>query len=333
MAPGAPEARHAPHAPTPPAAPRSPAPPAPRSAPGAGGGVGWSQSPAPAIAAIARGECDPVTCRYQLSEGKLDALIELMARDDVPLLISHVGNAIEVQATPEQHRVFEAFCAMIDPGEETRCPYRLSPGKLEALTELMSRSDVPVLISKGEDSITLHGTAFEQTVFKRFLQMIEPGERAGAVSGPRTARQVAAEELARAYAQEATVAAGAHMNELRSMLASHEAQRREWEKRGRELERAAKDLEREADRMEKEAEELQEEAEKHTGAVHAEFVARARAMLEKARELGAEALALESQAEAAEAEAEAMEDHAEAIEQELEAFEAAQHLQRRGGAR
>ena len=44
------------------------------------------------------------------------------------------------------------------PDTVTEKVYRLPEGKLAALTELMVRSDVPVLVSPGDESITVHGT-------------------------------------------------------------------------------------------------------------------------------------------------------------------------------
>jgi beta-lactamase regulating signal transducer with metallopeptidase domain len=58
----------------------------------------------------------PTTGReYKLPKGKLDALVSLMARDDVPIFISSDGDSITVNATPQQHRIFQAFVAMIHP--------------------------------------------------------------------------------------------------------------------------------------------------------------------------------------------------------------------------
>jgi beta-lactamase regulating signal transducer with metallopeptidase domain len=52
---------------------------------------------------------------YSLPKGKLDALVALMARDDVPIFISSDGDSITVNATPQQHRIFQGFVAMIHP--------------------------------------------------------------------------------------------------------------------------------------------------------------------------------------------------------------------------
>lgn len=56
------------------------------------------------------------TRSYSLPKGKLDALVALMARDDVPIVISSDGDSITVNATSQQHRVFQSFVNMINPG-------------------------------------------------------------------------------------------------------------------------------------------------------------------------------------------------------------------------
>ncbi|MEK6644582.1 MAG: M56 family metallopeptidase [Planctomycetota bacterium] len=52
---------------------------------------------------------------YHVSHGKLDALVQLMSRQDVPILISAQNDGIHVTATPTEHEVFNAFVHMIDP--------------------------------------------------------------------------------------------------------------------------------------------------------------------------------------------------------------------------
>ncbi|MEE9129058.1 MAG: M56 family metallopeptidase, partial [Phycisphaerales bacterium] len=100
-------------------------------------------------AAIAGGGdacCDKVVTKtYKLSKGKLDGLTDLMRRDDVPILIRPGDDSIEVYGNQAQHMIFGAFVKMID-GEDQIESYELSEGKLGALTELMARDDVPIII-------------------------------------------------------------------------------------------------------------------------------------------------------------------------------------------
>lgn len=61
--------------------------------------------------------------------------------------------------------------------EQSVREYRLSSeGKLKALTELMARDDVPVLISPMEEGIRMHGSGAQHAIFKAFVDMIDPKE-------------------------------------------------------------------------------------------------------------------------------------------------------------
>ncbi|MDZ4828951.1 MAG: M56 family metallopeptidase [Phycisphaerae bacterium] len=59
--------------------------------------------------------------------------------------------------------------------------YYLPEGKLEALTELMSRQDVPVFIDANDDHIVVHATPAQHEVFELFIRLIHP-EAAGSQS-------------------------------------------------------------------------------------------------------------------------------------------------------
>ncbi len=52
---------------------------------------------------------------YRLAEGKLDALWELLARDDVPVPVERVAGGIAVHAPPPQQRIIAAFVRLIAP--------------------------------------------------------------------------------------------------------------------------------------------------------------------------------------------------------------------------
>jgi hypothetical protein len=52
---------------------------------------------------------------YELPEGKLEALTELLVRDDVPVLVRPHDEKIEVQASAAQHEILAAFCRLIHP--------------------------------------------------------------------------------------------------------------------------------------------------------------------------------------------------------------------------
>ena len=115
---------------------------------------------------------ETITRDYFLPEGRLEALTELMVRSDVPILVTPKDDRIQVHATEAEHHVFKLFVDMICAAEEHR-KYELSEGKLEALTELMVRPDVPIIVSPGDDSIGVNGTSVEQDIFEAFVNMIE----------------------------------------------------------------------------------------------------------------------------------------------------------------
>lgn len=88
---------------------------------------GFSTARGPGVAAgpgTARGSFSVVTPHadgdkqsrtYHVSQGKAEALLALMSRQDVPILVSGGGDSITVNATRAEHRTFEAFLRMIDP--------------------------------------------------------------------------------------------------------------------------------------------------------------------------------------------------------------------------
>jgi beta-lactamase regulating signal transducer with metallopeptidase domain len=87
-------------------------------------------------------------------------------------------------------------------GDETIMrSYRLPKGKLEALTELMVRQDVPVLVSPQEDRLDVHATASQHEVFAAFVELIHPSAKRGigARSTPRPRRATASAGTTRAY--------------------------------------------------------------------------------------------------------------------------------------
>jgi len=117
----------------------------------------------------------PIVVRaYQLAPGKLEAVTELMVRPDVPIRVRPLDGRIEVQASERNQAIFKGFIDLISDKKQVRA-YRVTPGKLEQLNELMVRSDVPILVEPGDEVIKLHGSSLEQSVFGAFVEMIDPG--------------------------------------------------------------------------------------------------------------------------------------------------------------
>ena len=165
-----------------------------------------------------------VTKTYKLSKGKLDAMTELMRRDDVPILIRPRDDGIEVYGNQAQHMIFGAFVKMID-GEHQVQSYQLSEGKLGALTELMARDDVPIIIEPGDDSITVHGNDLEQAIFKAFVNMISETKKVSQATEP-SSRSWA--QLAEQYEKQATEAYRDSAKKWFEIAEQYEGQAGKW---------------------------------------------------------------------------------------------------------
>lgn len=153
-------------------APAAPAPPLfappPRAAPAAPWVVA-GEAPSSADSA------EPVTRTYKLAPGKLAALADLLAREDVPLKIRRQADAIEVIAPPRDQDAFAAFVRAIDAQEETKewRAYPLPAGKLAALYKLMARQDVPIMVSQEDGVLRAEVTPSQDAILRGFLALID----------------------------------------------------------------------------------------------------------------------------------------------------------------
>jgi beta-lactamase regulating signal transducer with metallopeptidase domain len=272
--------------------------------------------------------------KYELPEGKLAAITELMVRADVPVLVRPGDDAIEVHGTADQHRIFKAFCTMIN-GEDRRVDYKLPKGKLDALTKLMIRSDVPIFVSPGDDHIEVQGTDLEQAVFGAFVKMIS-GETVAPPAGAADAATVAPErrrlrvdappiqgsvrEKARVYEAQAR-ARIARMNAVRNNIRNLERQLDRIARQREELERRAETIEDKADAIEEKARDLEEKAEDLEGQQRVQAIRRLNELILQAAQLENEARLNEAQADAMEAQADALEDQIDDLEDQLQDLE------------
>ncbi len=283
---------------------------------GMGTGLGGDRTPAPSPTT----DCNEIVIRsYELPDGKAEALAKLMIRNDVPIRVRPDGDRIEVHAMDRHQRIFAAFCAMID-GEDRVKAYTLPQGKLGALTELMVRPDVPILVEPGRERIRVHGTDLEQLVFAAFVNMIHPDGKAQASAGGAQVYTEALANLANQYESRAS----SRVAETRAMQASRRAlelQIKAFERQADGLRDKADRLREKADKLESEADDLREEAEELSGARRTAVLAKAQSLSQKAESLQEEAEALEEQAETLEDQAEAMEDEVEELEDRIEDLE------------
>ena len=276
---------------------------------------------------------------YRLPEGQLEALTKLMVRPDVPIRVRPLDGAIEVHGTEADQIRFKTFIALLSD-KKTVEAYRLPPGQLKALTELMSRNDVPVMIEPGSDDIKVHGSPAVQAVFQAFVEMIHPKQRvrtrtrSGSRQGLRgaagvghwgpEARATARQALKNALAGRAEISAVRQTQRAarQKARALQQRARAEIRRATKNLSKRAKELERKADRLETEADRLEDRAQKARD--------KADALRDRLRENGgtgnksskmkkeadsyeARAKDLEAQAEVLLAKAEAMQDQADTV--------------------
>ncbi len=110
-----------------------------------------------------------------------------------------------------------------DAGDVSR-EYRLSEGKLRALTELMAREDVPVMIQRHDDKIVVLAPESKQRVFAAFVKLIHPEAQIPLVSTP-------SESAApRGRIVERRAAMDVHVQGLKDQMKAVEKQRRDTEK-------------------------------------------------------------------------------------------------------
>jgi hypothetical protein len=282
-----------------------------------------------------------VTKTYKLSKGKLDAMTELMRRDDVPIVIRPGDDSIEVYGNQAQHMIFGAFVKMID-GEDRVESYQLSEGKLGALTELMARDDVPIIIEPGDDSITVHGNDLEQAIFKAFVNMIsetkkvsqatEPSEP-GAAPSYRNWAQLAEQyeklateayrdsvkkwaELAEQYEGQA---GKKYTKQLAAMLEAVEGQVSEVTEQAARMAAQALRVEEWAAALSEKAEQIEEEAsELEDDDDRGQLLRKIEQIMRQVEAMLKKAAAIEEETDAAEDQADALRDHADEIREMIE---------------
>ncbi len=138
----------------------------------------------------ALGDQEEIAQSYAVSnQGKREALLALMLREDVPVRVSGGDGAITVHGPENAHMIMQAFIAMINSDEERAEEYRVSPRKLEALTELMVRDDVPIMVRRGDDHIGVQGNELEQLVFSAFIRLIDSDEESAEIQPARPLRR------------------------------------------------------------------------------------------------------------------------------------------------
>lgn len=143
--------------------------------------------------------------------------------------------------------------AQADNGADVAREYRLPDGKLQALTELMSRQDVPVLIEQHEDKIVVHAPESKQRVFAAFVKLIHPEAEvpvAAGQMGATTPRAVMIRREVQAQQQ----------RELRNQMKQMEKQRRDAEKAAEKARERSETTQEQVEELQSRLEELQGQA-------------------------------------------------------------------------
>ena len=305
-------------------------PPAPPAAP-LRGGIGLTQ-------VYRSGET--LSRTYKLPKGKLEKLTALMIRDDVPINVRPLEDALEVHATAAQHDAFAAFVKALD-GKQSSRKYKLPEGKLEAFSALMLRADVPIIVRPQKGHLSAQVTGLEDAALSAFIELIHPTgkksrligvgggsadllrSRLGAQTGAKTDYTPFTVDLSTQYAQaradadtaqakagerakHAQAATEAYLRARASTRAKshqHEAEAKHLAAQAQELLRNAAALERDAEALEDRADELRDKAE----AIEDDDPERAKKIEHAARELERKVRALERSAAKLERQADRLE--------------------------
>ncbi len=222
--------------------------------------------------------------------------------------------------------------------------YHMPKGRLSALTELMVRADVPVLVSPEGSRLVVHATRNQHHTFASFARMIcpegvkitseegepiadEAAERRGLFAAApqpdgEPSRQLA---IAQALEQRGVAQRAMEQGKLHAEHAHLLQQRRAFQSQHEAMMRHARSVEGNAGRLFSEAEKRFEQSEReleraesrHEKAAHY----KEKGAYEKAARYAAEAEAMEAKSEALERQAEDLERQAEDIERQAEDIE------------
>lgn len=220
-----------------------------------------------------------------------------------------------------------ANVAVIESSGVVARTYILPSGKLEALTDLMRRDDVPIFIEPGNDRIVVNATPAQHQTFAAFIEMIHPSDGSGTVAYRAAPAQDAAAAAQREYNEA--------MSRYRSNSTIHKAQIARMQEQVKQLEARQKNLGREAEklqrraeraqeqssRLEEQADQLQERLENATDAAARERLNRElEAARQRQSDAQAQADAFEASADQVQASAEQMDEQIEAMNEQIEAL-------------
>lgn len=214
-------------------------------------------------------------------------------------------SALAPMVTQPAPDAFGGAATISGPAEGTEPrEYRLPNGKLQALSELMARQDVPIWIERGVGKIVVYATPEQHEVFAAFVKLINPDGSSGAG------------RAGGAFGATAPHASAQALEELRAKLDALNAQRDKHEERVDQLRERADEMREKADRLREMAEELREKA------TEAANDAARNALHQAEQTLNEQSDGLETQVADIEAQAEAFEGQMSQIEEAIASLEA-----------
>jgi hypothetical protein len=212
-------ARVGPHAgqvpPMPPMPPTAAPPPPHARERGHGGAMGESSSGPRAGATVNNGgDADVEVRSYHLPKGKLEALGQLMLRDDVPVRVRLGDGQIDVYGPPEQQRIIEQFIHAIDPHDGAPGSAHAGPAGRGGLggghASANGSADVQVEVSVGDGGSANSSASTARQQHARMNDELRAEARKAAAEAEKQARQSTREAMAAAReAESAARAAGA----------------------------------------------------------------------------------------------------------------------------
>jgi beta-lactamase regulating signal transducer with metallopeptidase domain len=188
--------------------------------------------------------------------------------------------------------------------------YVLPEGKSEAFYELMSRSDVPILVQqKGNNSIVVYATEGQHPTIAGFIKIISPGTSSDPIRGSSGSGQSAGRKQSAANARADSIRA------FQEQARGYQQALRELNTSRANIERNASRARGEAERVRAQQEQLEAAAEQMAEQAEQMEEGKARQKLEQAAEK------LRQRAEAAEGKSRGTDEQVENIEQQIEELE------------
>lgn len=222
-------------------------------------------------------------------------------------------------ATQPSFDAFGGTATISGPAEGTEPrEYRLPNGKLQALSDLMARQDVPIWIERGQGKIVVHATPEQHEVFAAFVKMINPDGSTGAgasIGGSSPA-------LARPLLGQTRAATRVTLDQLRAHLEALESQRDHREEHLDSLRQRAEEMREKAESLREMADELREKAQESSNEAARDALRQAeQALSAESSGLETQATDIEAQAAAVESEFESMESAIASLESQIESIE------------